>query len=252
MRKIFLIAAFIEGFSVMAIEVAGARIIIPVYGTSLTSWSLVLAITLFGLAAGYYMGGKISHLYLHKIKLEHLLFATGIVLIAIPFYSKLLLFSSLSLSFLPGLILSLFIIIFPPLILLGAVTPIIIHHFDKNVGRAGLSAGNVFALSTLGGIIGALLCGIYLLPTFGIRITIISIGIILFILAAVITSLNSIKLISVLFLSISLILVGTKSKKNTSQKIKILYSSEGILGQVKVVQFPFRNNLNENQCMYSA
>ena len=56
-RNILLLVAFIEGGAVMAIELAGAKMVAPFYGTSLYVWASVLAVTLSGLTTGYFLGG---------------------------------------------------------------------------------------------------------------------------------------------------------------------------------------------------
>ncbi len=61
--KYLYLVAFIEGASVMAIELAGAKMIAPFFGTSLYVWASVLAVTLGGLAAGYFAGGWATYRY---------------------------------------------------------------------------------------------------------------------------------------------------------------------------------------------
>ena len=44
----------------MAAEIAGAKLLAPFFGSSLYVWSSVMAITLGGLASGYFFGGQLS------------------------------------------------------------------------------------------------------------------------------------------------------------------------------------------------
>src|SRR6056297_3030930 len=57
---------FVEGGAVMAVEITGAKLVGPYYGTSLYVWSSVLALTLGGLAVGYFLGGQVSHRFPHR------------------------------------------------------------------------------------------------------------------------------------------------------------------------------------------
>ena len=57
---IFLSIAFVEGATVMACELLGAKMTAPFFGTTIYSWAAVLAVTLGGLAGGYYFGGWMS------------------------------------------------------------------------------------------------------------------------------------------------------------------------------------------------
>ena len=47
----------------MAVELAGAKMIAPFYGTSLYVWASVLAVTLGGLTTGYFIGGWATYRY---------------------------------------------------------------------------------------------------------------------------------------------------------------------------------------------
>ena len=56
--KIALTLSLIEGGAVMFAEIVSAKMIAPVFGTSLYVWTSVLTITLTGLMIGYFLGGK--------------------------------------------------------------------------------------------------------------------------------------------------------------------------------------------------
>src|ERR1035437_6545142 len=66
----------IEGSSLMAAELLGARLLAPFYGSSLYIWTAVLCITMLGLAMGYYSSGRLSvkHAIGKIIKTKGLLF----------------------------------------------------------------------------------------------------------------------------------------------------------------------------------
>ena len=80
-RYLFVIA-FIEGASVMAIELAGAKSIAPYYSSSLYVWAAVLSVTLGGLTSGYFLGGRLASRYPRGNLLVAVL-ATGTVLTAL-------------------------------------------------------------------------------------------------------------------------------------------------------------------------
>ena len=60
MIKKLLFLSFIEGAVVMAAELCGAKLLAPVFGSSLYVWASVMGITLAALALGYFFGGLIS------------------------------------------------------------------------------------------------------------------------------------------------------------------------------------------------
>ena len=60
---------FIEGASLMVVEIIGAKLLAPFYGSSLYVWTAILTITTLGLSLGYFLGGQIAekkrvHIYL--------------------------------------------------------------------------------------------------------------------------------------------------------------------------------------------
>ena len=50
----------VEGGSLMAVELLGAKLVAPFYGNSLYVWTAVLGISVLGLTAGYYFGGILA------------------------------------------------------------------------------------------------------------------------------------------------------------------------------------------------
>src|SRR4030095_16883436 len=52
--------AFLEGMSVIIVEIAGARALAPFFGTSLQVWTALITVTLFFLAVGYGFGGLLA------------------------------------------------------------------------------------------------------------------------------------------------------------------------------------------------
>ena len=60
-RRLGLFAlAFGSGFAVLAIEIAGARMIAPVFGLSAIPWTAVIGVILAALAVGSHLGGRLA------------------------------------------------------------------------------------------------------------------------------------------------------------------------------------------------
>ncbi|MCH7519713.1 MAG: fused MFS/spermidine synthase [Candidatus Dadabacteria bacterium] len=237
MKKLIFLTAFIEGFCVMVIEIGSSRIITPVYGTSLTSWSIILAITLFGLACGYFLGARISG---SRSYLVIALVTSGVVISLVPYLAQEILYLSMSFPFTVGLTLSLFVLMFPPFMLLGTISPLLIHRLDALVMKAGYSAGSIFGTSTVGGIVGALFCGFYLFPFIGARLTFLLIGVMMMLISAIVASSIKSRLAIVVLIVLTILIssYSTERNKNGPQNPIILSTSEGILGQIKVVEYP--------------
>src|SRR4030095_16054791 len=59
-RRFFLTTATLTGAAVLVIEILGAKMLTPWFGTSHFVWTAQIAITLLALAAGYALGGTLA------------------------------------------------------------------------------------------------------------------------------------------------------------------------------------------------
>ncbi len=238
--KHLLIIAFIEGAAVMACELLGAKMIAPFFGTTLYSWASVLAITLGGLASGYYLGGWLTQKYQPVRLLQIILFASALLLFVMPIWSTTVMKLLVDTEILTGLLISLFLFLLPPILLFGMVSPVIIHALVHSLNDTGKMAGRVYAVSTLGGVLNTLLIGFYLLPNFGILIPSLLNGALLLVAAISLLPLKK-KLISGLLALFSFFVLGSHYQQLSSEiphsQFRIIHHSEGMMGQVKVVDY---------------
>ena len=238
LKKLILFLAFIEGGAVMCVELCSAKILSPYFGTSIYVWAAVLGITLTALMSGYYLGGYISSKNKNKSIIFWLMLVGGCLVTLTPLISRFILPITISLDILSGTIISLLFFLFFPLLLFGAVSPLIINLLTQQADESGKSSGTVYAVSTLGGIITTFLVGFYTLPQFGITNTlyiygllVITLSIILFIITKTFKA-NTLILVA--------IAISSYHFKNRDQEI--IYQSEGILGELKVVDRTLFNN----------
>src|SRR4051812_39947306 len=106
MKKQLLLLSFIEGGAVMAAELCGARMLSPVFGSSLYVWATVMAVTLGALAGGYFFGAKLSLSAHVAQRLFQVLNAAALFLLIMPLISHYLVPRISYLPFTPGVILS--------------------------------------------------------------------------------------------------------------------------------------------------
>jgi predicted membrane-bound spermidine synthase len=59
-KLIIYINAFVVGFIIMALEMAGSRFLTPYFGSSIFTWASIISMVLLSLAAGYFIGGYIA------------------------------------------------------------------------------------------------------------------------------------------------------------------------------------------------
>src|SRR5262249_36485711 len=63
------------------------------------------------------------------------------------------------------------VILLPPTTLMGATLPLLARFLSSSVDAAGLEAGRAYAINTLGGVLGTLAAGFWLIPELGLRAT---------------------------------------------------------------------------------
>ena len=155
--------AFISGFSIMTIEMLGARILSPYFGGSLSVWGSIITIFMLALAMGYLIGGKLSTRNPNAVtfavffigaavfSLPVILFANAImepIFLAIedPRYGSL--FASILLFFIPTAI-------------LGMISPYSVRLLVETHEHSGHMAGFLYFISTLGSAAGTLATSFY-------------------------------------------------------------------------------------------
>ena len=239
-RSFLYLLSFLEGGSVMICELVGAKMLAPFFGTSLYVWAAALGLTLGGLTIGYFLGGRMSAKYPNDVRLlYYVLIGAGLFLVLMPVTSDWIMEATIDMNLQTGAILSLMVFMVPPLIFMGMTSPIIINLLTNDADSAGNSAGNVYAISTLGGILLTFLMGFYIIPEFGISKPAIIAGCGLALLP-IINLLKAKQKMAFLFIGILVTLSAWKFNYETRypDNYKVLYESEGILGQVKVVDHP--------------
>lgn len=172
MRKLLLLLSFVEGSTVMAAELCGARLMAPIFGSSLYVWASVMAITLGALALGYFIGGLLSERANPFLLLHRILFTAALFVLAMPVMAYYLLPRLSYLPFLPAIVISAGVLLLPAVLLLGASSPLFIG-LQTGAANSGKVSGLVYAVSTAGGICATFLCGFWLIPQAGLNATLV-------------------------------------------------------------------------------
>ncbi|MCB0699644.1 MAG: fused MFS/spermidine synthase [Chitinophagales bacterium] len=252
-QQLLLALSFVEGACVMVAELAGGKMLAPFFGSSLYVWASTLAITLGALTLGYYIGGEWSKLEQDKRKKRLFMVITiaSAMVIIMPVWANMIMSKTIEMSFLSGMILSQILFLLPPIMGMGIVSPMIISLLAET-RESGKAAGLVYAISTFGGVLATLLTGFWLVPILGIAIPCVVIGTMLFLLniyvlrpqkKTAIAGLVAIIIPSAMFIY--------NTRHTDTDKYDVLYHSEGMLGQVKVMDFPYslKGQVMKTRCM---
>lgn len=181
-RVLFYITASITGATVMMIELLGTRIIGPYYGVSMIVWSSLLSTALLALSIGYMLGGRLADTA-PWLRLSHILLVTAILIGVIPLISKPVQLASNVLGLRGGALVSAFVLFTPCLLMLGMVGPYVIKIATSGLERVGRTAGTVYAISTLGSVLGTLFLGFFLLPLAGTEQIVIALSLLMLFMA---------------------------------------------------------------------
>lgn len=173
MKRFLSFASFSTGFAIMGAEVASGRLLAPSFGTSTLVWSALIGVVLGGMAIGAMLGGRWSR---RASALSETFGATaiaGALLIMLPVISRPLMHATLE-HFIQGHLAPLALglggvltLIVVPVILLGAVSPVLVHHATADRDDVGRTSGRLGALGTIGSLVGTFACGIVLVPLAG-------------------------------------------------------------------------------------
>lgn len=238
----------ITGMAVMVIELLGTRVIAPFYGASLYVWTSLISVTLVALAAGYYLGGRWSDRSAGR-GLAFIIALAGVATLLIPGFSRPVLLASNPLGLRAGALVSALVLFFPSLALLGMVGPFAIKLATERLAGVGTAAGNIYAVSTFGSVVGTLALGFFLFPLLGSREILVITGLILLGLALGLAFWErqwggrSVKAVAALCgLGVLPILLfgrsaGTESLGNT----RWVFEQESLYGWVRVLDQPERD-----------
>ena len=220
----------------MAVELLGARMTAIFYGNSLHVWTSVLGITLAGLACGYFLGGVVSKKFPKINTLFYIFLPAAFWVTVLPSFAGWVMKSMIVLGYEKGAVVSCLLFLFPPMVFHGMIPPVLIRLLTKDVDYSGKTAGNIYAVSTVGGILSTLLIGFYIVPNWGLKSGALTIGIILsaipffyFLRKNILISVGVIFCLTV-FISIGV----SKLEQKKNSHIEILHKSDGLLGQILV------------------
>ncbi len=160
------LVAFIAGGVGMALEIVGSRVLAPAFGSGVNVWSSLISVFLFGWALGSYIGGTIADRYPKSLGLvlSTLLNAPAIAIVNSFGRQLCLWISDRYIAGQLGPLLAAFLLFMPSCVLFGVVSPYVIRLLTTSPDFAGRVAGRVYAVSTMGSLVGTLSAGFILIP----------------------------------------------------------------------------------------
>jgi spermidine synthase len=245
------LTVFITGAAVMVIELLGTRMIAPFYGASLYVWSSLISVTMIALALGYFTGGRWAD-RATRTGLSLVISLAALLTLVIPWATRPVLLATDPLGLRAGAFVSALVLFSPSLTFLGMVGPFAIKLATSRLDGVGSSAGSIYAVSTLGSVIGTLVLGFFLFPLVGSRETLIGLGLVLFALGGIIAvyerrlsdrAIAALPSVVLTLLGLTLLpaVVGAGHAYSGGGKFAIRSEQESLYGWVRVIDEPARN-----------
>src|ERR1700743_3885813 len=158
--------AFVVGAASLGTEIAAARLLAPYFGASTIIWANTIAAVLVALSAGYWLGGKLADRRADLRGLCAVVLVASLLLALVPFVADPFLrlsvdaLGSLSVGGFVGSLAAVLVLVAVPIMLLGTVAPYVSRLSVRSVSETGRTIGNLYAISTVGSVVGAVLAAL--------------------------------------------------------------------------------------------
>ena len=190
-NRYLLLTVFVSGMTTLGTEISASRLLDPFFGNSVLVWASIIGLMLLYLTVGYYVGGRWADRDPRQSTLFQIT-AWGAFLVGlVPFIARPVLswavqgLAQYNVGVLAGSFMGVLILFSLPVTLLGMVSPFAIRLSLQDVRRGGDTAGSIYALSTLGSLVGTFLPVLVLIPNLGTRLTFFTFAIVLLLVSLV-------------------------------------------------------------------
>jgi spermidine synthase len=168
---------FTAGAGTLSTEIAASRLLAPYFGSSTIVWANIIGLILVYLSLGYWLGGKVADRRPDPRLLGWIVIAAALFIGVLPFVARPVLdaavrgLDAVSVGAVVGSFFAALALFAVPVTLLGAVSPFAIRLALDDVNEAGTVAGRLYALSTVGSIVGTFASALVLIPLIGTQRT---------------------------------------------------------------------------------
>ena len=158
-------------------EIAAVRLMAPFFGASTIVWANTIGVVLVALSIGYWLGGRLGDSRPELRSLCKMVLAASVLLAIVPLVAQPFFDVSVDAlddieagAFVGSLVGVLFLIAIP-ILMLGTCSPWAIRLAVPDVEHAGRVAGRLYAISTVGSLLGTLVSALLLIPFMGTQRT---------------------------------------------------------------------------------
>ena len=238
---LFLVVSFWIGAAIMIFELAGARLFMPLFGSSIQVWTIVITVTLASLSVGYWLGGVIIDCRPSVVTLSLILLISSFLLILVYIYNNTILTLFENMSLVAGAGIAAVSILFLPLLFLGMVQPSLARLMVHTTVRTGSVVGGLMAAGTAGGILGTAFTGLFSIPYLGLKTTLLITTLGTFIAAIFVMSFLRQRRITIGVSVFAIFLITSayflKPSMKPPGKMNLLEEVEGLYGHLEVLEY---------------
>ncbi|MFO0805860.1 MAG: fused MFS/spermidine synthase [Gemmataceae bacterium] len=160
---------FFANAALLVLQLVASRLLAPFIGSELRTWTSIIGVFLAGIALGNAYGGKLADRYPSPRTLAALLLVGAISALWMVVAPDLFHGFYRSIPLGPRIPILSALLCLPAGFVLSLLTPLSIKLGLPDVSSTGRVAGTIFALSTLGCLLGNYLTGFYLVPMFTVN-----------------------------------------------------------------------------------
>ncbi len=167
------IAVFTSGMTTLAVELSASRLLGSIFGTSNLVWANVIGLILLYLTVGYFVGGRWADRSPYHSTFYQIIMWGAFLSALIPLVSRPVLTAAagavagIEAGLALGSFLSVLLLFSIPVTLLGTVSPFAIRLAVSEINDAGRVSGQIYAVSTLGSLVGTFAPVLFLIPELG-------------------------------------------------------------------------------------
>ncbi|HHY64642.1 MAG TPA: fused MFS/spermidine synthase, partial [Clostridiaceae bacterium] len=173
---ILYITSFLSGMTVMAVELSCSRLLAPYFSSSQIVWTVIIGLIMICMSIGNVLGGRSADKHKSLGRLYFYIWLASVWIALIPFVGKYLIsgIAGLLVLVMPGSdivvmgsALSCLVIFSLPMTLLGMVSPYLVKLGVEDTENKGRVAGQIYAMGTIGSIIGTFVPTFFTIPYIG-------------------------------------------------------------------------------------
>ena len=255
-NRFLYVLVFVAGTACLGAEIAAVRLLAPFFGASTIVWANTIGVVLVALSVGYWLGGRLADRHPRLRELCLTLMVAAVLLAAVPFIARPFLdfsvdaLDEIDAGAFVGSLAGVLVLIAVPVVLMGTVAPWALRIAIDDIEHSGRVAGRLYALSTVGSLLGTLLAALALIPLIGTQRTFLVFAVALAVVAAAGLG-RRFALVPIALAAVIAVPVGTVKATDEG---RVLFEAESEHQYIRVVEEPDGDRileLNEGQAIHS-